>query len=144
MVIAIDFDGTCVTHEFPKIGRDIGAAFVLKKLIEKGHNLILYTMRSGKALDEALKWFSNNDIELYAVNENPEQKTWTASKKVFAHMYIDDSALGCPLMRLNEDERPFVDWIEVALKLYENYIIYYNEFVELRKDITEELYIERA
>ncbi len=26
MIIAIDFDGTCVTHMYPKIGRDIGAS----------------------------------------------------------------------------------------------------------------------
>ena len=46
MVIAVDFDGTCVTHEFPKVGKDIGAVPVLKKLVEKGHKIILYTMRS--------------------------------------------------------------------------------------------------
>ena len=46
MIIAVDFDGTCVTHEFPKVGKDIGAVPVLKKLIEKGHKIILYTMRS--------------------------------------------------------------------------------------------------
>ena len=46
MEICIDFDGTCVTHDFPKVGKDIGAIPVLKKLIENGHNLILFTMRS--------------------------------------------------------------------------------------------------
>lgn len=35
MVIAVDFDGTCVTHEFPKIGKDIGAIPVLRKLVER-------------------------------------------------------------------------------------------------------------
>ena len=46
MIIAVDFDGTCVTHEFPEVGRDIGAVPVLKELVEKGHKIILYTMRS--------------------------------------------------------------------------------------------------
>ena len=46
MVIAVDFDGTCVTHEFPKVGKDIGAVPGLKELGEKGHKNILYTMRS--------------------------------------------------------------------------------------------------
>ena len=45
MYIAVDFDGTCVTHEYPKVGKDIGAAPVLKKLIKEGHQLILHTMR---------------------------------------------------------------------------------------------------
>ena len=46
MDIVIDFDGTVVTHEFPKIGRDIGAVPVLKELVANGHRLILFTMRS--------------------------------------------------------------------------------------------------
>lgn len=25
MIIAVDFDGTCVTHEFPRVGKEIGA-----------------------------------------------------------------------------------------------------------------------
>ena len=41
MNIAIDFDGTCVSHEFPEIGKDIDAIPVLKELIKSGHNLIL-------------------------------------------------------------------------------------------------------
>lgn len=46
MIIGIDFDGTCVTHEFPDVGKDIGATPVLKELTDKGHKLILFTMRS--------------------------------------------------------------------------------------------------
>ena len=55
MKIGIDFDGTCVTHEYPKIGKDIGAVPVLKELVEKGHKLILNTMRSGKELEDAVE-----------------------------------------------------------------------------------------
>lgn len=46
MIIAVDFDGTCVTHEFPYVGKEIGAAEVLKELTDKGHKIILFTMRS--------------------------------------------------------------------------------------------------
>ena len=46
MDIVIDFDGTVVTHDFPKVGNDIGAVPVLKELIANGHRLILFTMRS--------------------------------------------------------------------------------------------------
>ena len=46
MIIAVDFDGTCVTHEFPRVGKEIGAAEVLKELTDKGHKIILFTMRS--------------------------------------------------------------------------------------------------
>ena len=51
MVIAIDFDGTCVTNEYPNVGNDIGAVPVLKRIVEKGHRIILYTMRGLKMLN---------------------------------------------------------------------------------------------
>ena len=96
LYIAVDFDGTCVTHEYPYIGQDIGAIPVLKELVEQGHFLILYTMRSGNLEKEAVNWFKANDIPLYAVNKNPTQKKWTKSPKVHADVYIDDGALGVP------------------------------------------------
>lgn len=125
MYIAIDFDGTCVTHDYPRIGKDIDAVNVLKKLVANGHKLILNTMRSGKELKEAINWFKENDIELYGANENPTQKRWTNSPKVYAHLYIDDAALGCPLkMDLSISDRPFVDWEAVSCSLKDNGILY--------------------
>ncbi len=132
MIIAVDFDGTCVTHEFPRVGADIGAVPVLKKLVEKGHQIILYTMRShpdkdiqGKdlkgrdipndPLQDAVDWFEKNDIPLLGVNENPYQKQWTSSPKIFADIYIDDAALGCPVIHsLLLSEHPYVDWGRVV------------------------------
>ncbi|MBR2326178.1 MAG: hypothetical protein IKA49_02320 [Alistipes sp.] len=111
--IAVDFDGTCVTHEYPYLGLDIGAQPVLRELVEQGHNLILYTMRSGKLEKEAVEWFKKNDIPLYAVNSNPTQKKWTKSIKVHADVYIDDAALGCPLIHSMNASRPYVDWVKV-------------------------------
>lgn len=138
MIIAVDFDGTCVTHEFPKIGKDIGAVPVLKELVQKGHKIILYTMRShpddynqGKTLSgkivsdtlqDAINWFKENDIPLYGVNENPDQKKWTSSPKVYANIYIDDAALGAPLVVYNSElwpHRPYISWEGVKLKFRE-------------------------
>jgi len=125
MTIAIDFDGTCVTHKFPKIGEDIGAIPVLKKLVKNGHKLVLNTMRSGdqltesenNTLKEAVYWFKNNNIPLYGVNKNPEQSYWTSSPKVYADLYIDDAALGCPLLYNNKESRSYVDWNKVEKML---------------------------
>lgn len=134
MVLNIDFDGTCVTHEFPNVGKDIGAIPVLKELVANGHNLILFTMRSdvenptsdnsdiipiaGNYLSDAVNWFKENNIPLYGIQTNPTQHTWTTSPKSYAQMMIDDSALGCPLkFDINFSERPFVDWIEVKKML---------------------------
>ena len=122
--INIDFDGTCVSHEFPEIGRDIGAVPVLRELVEAGHKLILFTMRSdgpkGDFLSQAVAWFEANEIPLYGINTNPTQDAWTSSPKSYADYLIDDSSLGCPL-RLDSkvSRRPFVDWGEMRhLLLY--------------------------
>lgn len=111
LTIAVDFDGTCVDHAYPEIGSSIGAEPVLKELVERGDRLILWTMRSGKTLDDAVKWFADNGIELFGVNENPEQD-WSKSPKAHADMYIDDLALGVPLVR-KPGKRPYVDWEKV-------------------------------
>ena len=124
MYIAVDFDGTCVTHDYPRIGKEIGATKVLKHLVEAGHKLILNTMRSGKELQDAIHWFNKNEIELYGVNENPTQKRWTTSPKVYAHMYIDDAAFGCPLLNVPDfSDRPFVDWDSVWRQLMQMGIV---------------------
>ena len=89
-LIAVDFDGTVVTHAYPEIGDDAGAVAVLKELTDNGCRLILYTMRSGALLDKAVKWFRDREIPLYAINENPSQQRWTSSPKIHADLYIDD------------------------------------------------------
>lgn len=122
-VIAVDFDGTCVTHEYPKIGRDIGAVPVLKKLVNAGNALILCTMRGNLTkpngdLYEAVQWFEDNGIPLYGVNTNPTQERWTKSPKPYADLYIDDAALGCPLVYPADYSRPYVDWGRVYYLLH--------------------------
>ena len=102
--ICIDFDGTCVAHEFPKVGENIGSIPILKKLVEKGHKLILFTMRSnseiiGSVLDDAVNWFKKNNIPLYGIQFDPEQDKWTTSPKAYGNLYIDDAALGTPLLQ---------------------------------------------
>lgn len=124
MIIAIDFDGTCVTHEYPKVGQDIGAIPILKELVKQKHQLILLTMRSGKELEDAIQWFKDNDIPLYSVNENPTQNDWTKSPKVLAHLYIDDAGLGVPLeFNPSISSREYVDWKVVELLLREQKIL---------------------
>ena len=112
MDIAIDFDGTVVAHEYPNVGKDIGAVPVLRKIIESGNNIILYTMRSGKHLQDAIDWYAEKGIPLYGVQFHPTQKTWTDSNKCYAQLYIDDAALGCPLV-IGAHSRPYVYWAEV-------------------------------
>ena len=124
MIIAIDFDGTCVEHDYPSVGLDVeGAVDVLKALNGRGHRLILNTMRSGELLDAAVRWFKQHKIELWAVNENPEQRKWTESPKVYADIYIDDSALGCPIRFIDGVRRPVVNWSKVRTLLENSNIL---------------------
>jgi hypothetical protein len=117
MKIAVDFDGTCVTHAFPAVGQEIGANEVLLELTKKGHKLILFTMRSDNVktgqmyLTDAVNWFKKWNIPLYGIQSDPQQKAWTTSPKCYAEIYIDDVALGAPLV-YNPDmsDRPFIDW----------------------------------
>ncbi len=111
--IAIDFDGTVVTHEYPAIGDDAGAVPVLRELVEHGYRLILYTMRHGEQLAAAERWFHDRGIPLYAVNENPSQHRWTSSPKVHADIYIDDNGLGTPIRFVEGCIRPVVDWVRL-------------------------------
>ena len=117
MIIAVDFDGTIVRHDFPRIGAEAPNAFkVLRKLQEGGHKLILLTMRSDcrerNYLQEAVDFCAERGVRFWAVNNNPEQGSWTSSPKVYAQLYIDDMALGVPM---NDGT---VDWYVVEQWLY--------------------------
>ena len=117
-IIAVDFDGTCVEHNYPAVGMDVeGAVDTLRALNKRGHRIILYTMRSGDKLEAAVKWFRDRKVELWAVNHNPEQEEWTTSTKVYADLYIDDSAIGCPIMFIDGARRPVVKWAKVRTLL---------------------------
>lgn len=118
-IVAVDFDGTCVTHEYPLVGRGIGAPAVLERIVEEGGKLILWTMRSGEELQAAVDWFAHQGIPLWGIQRNPSQAQWTMSPKAYAHIYIDDAALGCPLLPgMFDAERPYVDWKAVEALLW--------------------------
>ena len=124
-IIAVDFDGTIVSHMYPKIGIENPSAIrVLKKLIEQGHQLILWTMRSGEPLNEAVAYCEERGISFLGVNSNPDQFSWTTSPKQYAHLYIDDAALGCPTQFDPNTQRQWVNWRDVeAILIRTGYLI---------------------
>lgn len=123
MIICVDFDGTIVDHSFPEIGEPVpGAIHWLKRLNKHGALLILYTMRSDSvmfktALTDAIRYLEDSGVSLYAVNANPAQKRWTDSPKVHCNVYVDDLAVGTPLIFPSGFNRPCVDWAEVGPEL---------------------------
>jgi len=117
--ICIDFDGTMVEYKYPDLGEPVdGALETVKELIGAGHKIILHTMRAGDRLADAVDFLECNGITLYGVNENKSQKHWTESKKIFGNFYIDDAALGCPLVTPDVG-KPYVDWDKVRDMLVE-------------------------
>jgi len=110
ITIAVDFDGTIVEHEYPKIGKEKLFAFrTLQQLEKLGARLILWTFRSGKELDEAVEFCKNNGIEFYAVNKNYHEEIFddSISRKINVDIYIDDKNIG-----------GFPGWSEVWQILY--------------------------
>ena len=97
--IAVDFDGTIVEHKYPAIGRELPFAIeTLKKLRDEHHRLILWTVREGRLLDEALAFCRDRGLEFYAVNRDyPEEEKGRNnhySRKLKADLFIDDRNLG--------------------------------------------------
>lgn len=99
MLIAVDFDGTIVEHRYPEIGREIPfATQTLRQLIKDRHQLILWTVREGKLLDDAIEWCRERGVEFWAVNKDyPEEdvtKNAHFSRKIKADVFIDDAMVG--------------------------------------------------
>jgi len=170
LTICIDFDGTCVTHSFPEVGESIGAEKVLKRLVDAGHQLILWTMRGqletefdeegqpvfNNYLGDAIEWFQKNGIELWGIQENPTQSSWTDSPKAYAQLYIDDAALGVPLVypsvaegviggdvTFKQEGRPYVDWYKVELWLEKRGILPRERLDEVQEQ-TNYMFFESA
>lgn len=99
MVIAVDFDGTIVEHRYPEIGEEIPFAVqTLRMLIAERHKLILWSVREGELLDEAVNWCRERGIEFYAINRDYPEETLTNndhfSRKLKVDVFIDDRNLG--------------------------------------------------
>lgn len=99
MTIAVDFDGTIVEHRYPKIGEEIPFAIdTLKMLIQDHHKLILWSVREGELLDEAINWCRERGVEFYAVNrdypEETSENNQHFSRKLKVDVWIDDRNIG--------------------------------------------------
>jgi hypothetical protein len=99
MTIEVDFDGTIVEHRYPEIGKELPfATETLRMLIADRHKLILWSVREGKLLEDAVEWCRQRGIEFYAVNKDfPEEdltKNTSFSRKLKADVWIDDRNIG--------------------------------------------------
>ncbi|HBI82025.1 MAG TPA: hydrolase [Bacteroidales bacterium] len=95
--VAVDFDGTIVENDYPQLGKPMLFAFeTLKELQKRGFTLILWTIRTGKLLDEAVEFCRQNGVEFYAINQNHPEEVFDASlpRKIEVDVFIDDRNLG--------------------------------------------------
>lgn len=119
LYFCVDFDGTICKHIFPRIGDEVPNAIkYLKRYQELGVKLILFTMRSDESLAEAVAWCKEKGLEFYGINRNPAQYSWTKSPKAYGNLYIDDAAVGCPII-IEEGGREYVDWDKMNAILME-------------------------
>jgi hypothetical protein len=122
-VIAVDFDGTVVKSDWPRVGENIPGAFeVLRELIRNGHKIILHTQREHETVEEiedvlqiALDKLKEEGISLYSINEFPARDNkYYPSRKTYADIYIDDHNAMIPLVSWKNNKGvnlPYVDWI---------------------------------
>jgi len=96
MIIAVDFDGTIVENRFPGIGSE--QPFAIECLIrlqqEEQHQFVLWTMREGDLLEEAITWCKERGLVFYAANKNYPEEKQGGTRKIRADLYIDDLNLG--------------------------------------------------
>lgn len=131
MVIAVDFDGTIVEHKYPKIGKEIPyAIMILKKLQEEQHKIILWSVREGKYLDDAVAYCESRGLEFYAVNSNyyeePQSGNSTCScRKLMADIYIDDRNVGdlpnwCAIYQMIHYHWSYKQYLDIRYREYED------------------------
>lgn len=98
MKIAVDFDGTIVEHRYPAIGEEKLFAFeTLRQLQKLGHQIILWTFRAGKELEDAVDYCKKKGVEFYAINKSYPEEIYTEkeiSRKIDADVFIDDRNIG--------------------------------------------------
>ena len=136
MKIAVDFDGTIVEHRYPNIGKEIPFAIsTLKKLCDEQHLLILWSVREGDLLEEAVNYCKKRGLEFYAINSNhPEehlQEEELNSRKLNVDLFIDDRNIG-----------GLPDWgviYEMIQKKY-NYDQFYQKVYQMGKPIGTSLW----
>lgn len=99
MIVAVEFDGTIVENDYPKIGKERPMAFfILNEIQFRGNKIILWTRRDGKELNEAIRFCQQNGFHFDAVNieitPNNQFNNHNTSNKLKADVYIDSRNLG--------------------------------------------------
>ncbi|MBX7172336.1 MAG: HAD hydrolase family protein [Pyrinomonadaceae bacterium] len=131
MNIYLDFDGTIVEHDYPRIGKlNPNSLEIIKKLQETGHTVILNTMRiefEDDSMQEALDFINRNEtVSGINISQKTEHKVFPKKwnlDKIENDLYIDDIAPNIPLINATEVEGLMVDWVKIEKQLTEKGIL---------------------
>jgi hypothetical protein len=142
MIIAVDFDGTLVENAYPAIGKELPFAIdSLKRLQKEGrHQFILWTVREGRLLEEAVAFCAERGLLFYAVNQNnPDDKPGSGPRKLMADLFIDDRNLGgipdwgliYRMIQANKADRNYEQVYRAAFELTQKAYLKRNIFLRL-------------
>jgi len=123
----LDFDGTCVEHDYPRMGRcNFGCIEVIRKIQDAGHDVFLNSYRADLSMDDLLKatnWFhwserfsKNKNIELLPLTGvlnkkiNPYMRWDWSEMKEEQTIFIDDITPLIPLKKAAMVNNMMVDW----------------------------------
>lgn len=142
MILAVDFDGTIVENKYPEIGKELPFAITTLKRLQKEqqHQIILWTRREGKLLDEAINFCRERGLEFYAVNQdNPDDEQGNGPRKLEADLFIDDRNLGgmpdwglvYRMIRANKPDRNYEEVYRSAFEVQEKAFLKQNLFLRI-------------
>jgi predicted mannosyl-3-phosphoglycerate phosphatase (HAD superfamily) len=143
VTIFVDFDGTIVEHQYPKIGPVAPHAIrVLRRLQDANHLLVLNTYRADArngTLDKAVSFLADTwrtgKTDLKSFHAIMASKAQPASfflhgklqihndRTVGGVIYLDDQAIGMPTIFASSNKNKVVDWLEVE-KILEEYHLF--------------------
>lgn len=126
MIIAVDFDGVLCENQFPEIGPPrYGVISAVRELMDRGHEVILWTSRNGQELKNAVKWCDDRGLHFCAINEPApsnaeayEGMYEAPTRKVYADVYIDDHNLEHVYGRGRQTPVPYM--LDCIRRLIEN------------------------
>lgn len=127
MKIYLDFDGTVVEHQYPKMGRcNYGCVEIIKKLQDAGHEIILNTYRADcndGSLEKAIglledAWMitkeKDTEFDLKPIAHLKEKRHPMSFDipyfKEIGVFFIDDQCEGTPLKKAVMSDGWMVDW----------------------------------
>lgn len=122
-IICVDFDGILCENKFPDIGPPNEEVIgLVKELINRGDEVVLWTTRNGKELELASEWCKKQGLNFITTNAPApsneveyRDRYPTQSRKIYADIYIDDHNLEYICNKRRDKTRVVVELLKEVL-----------------------------